>query len=533
MLAPSDIIWHKEADVVVIGYGMAGAVAAITARDCSASVMILEKQAAGSHWSNSSLSAGLVVRPADIGGGIAYMKALCEARGSALLPENDTREGCRYGGGADRGNGCAMRGPAPWTDAETIRVWAEYAFQNKDWIESLGGQVRLVRRGGQHPQLPGAGSIEIWEYRGKGLPMMQLMYEQVASRKVEVLYQTRAVRLLTDADGKVIGVKTVVGGGQEEMNIRAGKAVILCTGGFEDNEEMKLQYLRVYPMYFTGGLGNTGDGIAMAQEAGADLWHMNCASAGLSAKFPDFPLAFPVDLSAKLFADHGASDRRGKGGPGFIIVDKYGQRYTNENFPSHAGWYQVASFDATRLEYPRVPSFFVFDQRRMGLGRLVRTFGAAGPHQLYRWSADNAAELKRGWIISGESAGELADRIGIPRSNLERTVRSWNDACARGRDPDFGRNGSDLVPLDSPPFYAVKLFPGGANTLGGPRRNARAQVLNPFGEPIPRLYAAGECGSVYGMLYPAAGGNLAECIAFGRIAAENAVAEAAMEGNGG
>ena len=85
------------------------------------------------------------------------------------------------------------------------------------------------------------------------------------------------------------------------------------------------------------------------------------------------------------------------------------------------------------------------------------------------------------------------------------------------------------MPLDNPPFYAVRIFPGGPNTQGGPRRNSRAQVVNPFGKPIPGLYAAGECGSIYGMLYPMGGGNLAECIAVGRGAAENAVREKIRE----
>lgn len=109
---------------------------------------------------------------------------------------------------------------------------------------------------------------------------------------------------------------------------------------------------------------------------------------------------------------------------------------------------------------------------------------------------------------------------------LERTVLTWNACCDTGSDPEFHRNPLELVKLDNPPFFAIKLYPGGSNTLGGPRRNHKSQVLNPFGEAIPSLYAAGECGSVYGLLYPAGGGNLAECIAFGRIAAENAVREA-------
>ena len=127
--------------------------------------------------------------------------------------------------------------------------------------------------------------------------------------------------------------------------------------------------------------------------------------------------------------------------------------------------------------------------------------------------------------MKGDTVAELATKLNMPPENLAKSIDTWNKYCQAGNDPDFGRNPLELVPLDEPPFFAIKLFPGGSNTLGGPRRNSRAQVLNPFGEPIPGLYAAGECGSVFGLLYPAGGGNLAECIAFGRIAAENAMRE--------
>ncbi|MFA4911593.1 MAG: FAD-binding protein, partial [Desulfobacteria bacterium] len=116
-------------------------------------------------------------------------------------------------------------------------------------------------------------------------------------------------------------------------------------------------------------------------------------------------------------------------------------------------------------------------------------------------------------------------KIGVDPDNLEQTARGYERYCAQGSDPEFDRQQQDLVPLIKPPFYGVKLLPGGPNTQGGPKRNHQAQVLNVNGDPIPRLYAAGEFGSIYGMLYPSAGSNLAECIAFGRIAGENAAKE--------
>ena len=106
---------------------------------------------------------------------------------------------------------------------------------------------------------------------------------------------------------------------------------------------------------------------------------------------------------------------------------------------------------------------------------------------------------------------------------LEETVARWNSHCQAGSDPDFGRT-MMLCPIQAAPFYAVELSPSMLNTQGGPRRNTRAQVVRPDGSPIPRLYSAGELGSIYSYLYQGTG-NIGECLAFGRIAGRNAAAE--------
>jgi succinate dehydrogenase/fumarate reductase flavoprotein subunit len=160
----------------------------------------------------------------------------------------------------------------------------------------------------------------------------------------------------------------------------------------------------------------------------------------------------------------------------------------------------------------------------MRRGQLVsRETGAAGPLRLYDWSDDNEKELDRGWITRGATIEGLADTLDMEPAVLRQTLRDYNAGCDVGTDA-FGRPPATLVGL-TPPFYAMRLWPGGPNTQGGPERNARAQVMRVTGEPVPRLYAAGELGSVYGTLYPVGGANLAECIAFGRIAGENAADE--------
>jgi hypothetical protein len=169
----------------------------------------------------------------------------------------------------------------------------------------------------------------------------------------------------------------------------------------------------------------------------------------------------------------------------------------------------------------RIPSYWMFDRRRFGSGPLAAPVGQAltGAHS---WSADNRAELERGWIQQGTSVAEVAERVGLEDpAAAERTVRAHNDGCTRAED-EFGRPRESLVPLDSPPFYAIPLFPGASNTSGGPRRNERAQVLDPFGEPIPGLYGAGELGQAIAHLYPSPGASLSDALCFGRIEGEAA-----------
>jgi len=146
----------------------------------------------------------------------------------------------------------------------------------------------------------------------------------------------------------------------------------------------------------------------------------------------------------------------------------------------------------------------------------------------YDWSPDNSREVAKGWIKKADSVDELAKLAGVcdPAARAE-TVARYNAGCASGAD-EFGRPPETLVPLDSPPYYCVPLFPGGPNTCGGPRKDKRARVLDAFGAPIPGLYAAGELGEAVGLLYPANGANLPESICFGRIAAADALGVAAL-----
>jgi len=147
------------------------------------------------------------------------------------------------------------------------------------------------------------------------------------------------------------------------------------------------------------------------------------------------------------------------------------------------------------------------------------------------WSNDNFEELNRGWIRSGNTIEELATNIKknefgkrMDAADLAASINRYNELCAKKNDDDYSRPVSSMLPVNAPPYYAFAKVAGGVCTHGGPRRSARAEVLDPELVPIPRLFSAGELGSIYGRTYSVTGGNIGEASAFGRIAGRNAAA---------
>jgi len=525
-------VYHAEAfdrtvDVIVIGFGDAGAVAALTAREAGAEVLVVEKQAHDARRPNSQFSAGLFISPSDPESAEHYMRQLYRV-------DDDLYE----------------------TDPDLIRTWAQECSQNAAWLRDQGGDCYLFRDGGEHTHLEGYESIQVYKpdmiahpngtgHQGWGWGLFQFLTGKVIDAGVEVMYGSRAKWLLTNARHAVVGLRVAHGG--RTTNIGARNGVILACGGIEYNEWLKLNYLRESPPRVYGNPENTGDGILMAQEVGAELWHMNSCAARVVGYFPEsgYPGGCPMDIwgvegfeAAKLPKEdvEGADEVtltsadsemtvRNHDIPAAVFVNRDGERFTNEVYRGHTLYYELTDLDSHRLVYPKIPSWWIFDDRRFAAGPLTPNFfGPGGPLRQIPWSADNVAEVDRGWVITAASIEELAPRCEIDPATLVRTLQRYNALCAEGSDPDHGRPASTLTALEGPTYYAVKLWPGGPNTQGGPRHNADGQVMRVTGEPIPGLYAAGEIGSMYGMLYPAGGGNIAECLAFGRIAGRNAAA---------
>ena len=482
--------WDIEADVVIVGYGSSGAVAALTAAEAGATVVILEKQRqgtgveVGNHYSTSHMSGGVYLQPMVYDATIEYFRAMSRV---------------------ESGHG-VMTTPEGWSGDDLIEAYTVEALHNKEWLDERGFTLEKIGEGAEH-NLPGVETFVSYRFENAGLGMMRHFEKLIAEQpKITVLYSTPATHLVTNLQGEVVGVRAEQGEtNPKPISLHARNGVLMAMGGFEFNEDMKLNYLKVYPTYFTGSEATTGDGFKMVAEVGAQLWHMNCASARLVAKFPEYPNAISLWMG-------------GLRPTPYILVDKYGKRWTNEKIKGHTVYLETTLFDSQKLDYPRIPSYWVFDKKRMTSAKLAGAgAGIQGAMGRYQWSSGNKDELERGWIIEAPTIEALAEQLGMEPSVLAKTVATYNGYCEEGVDPEFDRDPKDLLPIGEGPFYAIQVWPGGPNTQGGARHDTQCRILDMNNNPIPGLYGSGEFGSLFGLLYPSAGGNLSECFAMGRV----------------
>jgi succinate dehydrogenase/fumarate reductase flavoprotein subunit len=479
--------WDFETDVAVVGCGAAGVATAITAYELGAKVVILEKATEAEAGGNTRVAGQGYLNTSSAEKAAAYLTALC---GPYTLP------------------------PA------MVEVWAEEMCRNNDWLKSLGGDPQEHQHqpvGIEFPDLPGADCVhKFHDGPTYGYSYTWRLFERlVKERPIPILYETPGQELLQNGDNKeVIGV--CAGHGSKSIAVKARRAVVLTCGGFENNQEMIRTYLPGLPCCYTSGTPhNEGDGIAMAMAIGADLWHMNnYAGPSMALKVPEIRTTFSMQ------ALHFSKTMPG----GMIVVGPDAKRFADEKYktrhgkvPMNGRWFPLAV---------PCPAFMIFDHVLFSAGPLYDKNPSHGWTQIierYDWSNDNRAELATGWIKSADSLTGLAVRVGLDPAMLASSVTRWNRHCDAGRDDDFGRT-LMLAPIAVGPFYAVELSPSMLNTQGGPRRNEKAQIVRPDGTPIPRLYSAGELGSIYSYLYQGTG-NIGECLAFGRIAGRHAAAE--------
>ncbi len=538
---------QAEVDVVVAGSGAAGMTAALTAAHLGLSVLVIEKtqyfggstaRSGGGIWApgNTVLrDAGVADTPGQARAYLAHVapdvpaglrEALLE-HGPDMLSLVLAMTPLRFAwvpGYADYypeapGGLAAGRSiePVPF-DGRVLG--AELAHLGRPYLPSPVAITQAEYRWlslGRHPRAVRAGlrvAGRAARTRLLGHRMLSMGQALAAGLRAGLIASGVPVWLdtpltgLETQDGRVTGVRATRGG--EPVLIRARRGVLVASGGFERNEEMRRQYQRppIGTEWTTGAAGNTGDGIRAGQDLGAATGLMDDAWWGPSIPLRGGPYFCLAERSL----------------PGCVLVNGAGQRFVNESAPYVDAVH--AMYDANTPENPHIPAWLIFDQRY----RDRYVFAGLPPHRPLprRWYAAGA-------VVRADDLAGLARAAGVDAEGLVKTVTRFNEFATAGRDEDFGRGDSaydryygdprrrpnpNLAPLARAPFYAVKIVPGDLGTKGGLRTDERARVLREDGTTVEGLFAAGNASaSVMGHSYAGAGATIGPAMTFGYIAA--------------
>ena len=542
---------QAEFDVVVVGSGAAGMTAALTAAHHGLRVVVIEKtdrfggstaRSGGGLWlpGNEVLrKAGVRDTPGRARAYLAYVAGdgVTQARQRALLEHGPAMlafvrastpvDFAWVPGYADyypEAPGGLAQGrsiePVPLDGrvlgAELARLNPAYA-PAPNGITITQADYRWLSLGPRHPRAMLATAKILGRMARTRLlrqPMLSLGQALAAGLRAGLLAREVPVWLGTPmtglrmTDGRVTGVEVTRDG--RPALIRAGRGVVLAAGGFEHNEQMRRRYQRqpIGTEWTTGAAGNTGDAITAGEAAGAALDLMDDAWWGPSIPLSGGPYFCLAERSL----------------PGCLLVNGAGQRFVNESAPYVDAVH--AMYDGHCDAVPHIPSWLITDQRY----RNSYVFAGLPPRKPLprRWYAAGA-------VYRAPTVAELADQVGIDPAALAKTVVRFNEFAQAGRDEDFHRGNSAydryysdprrrpnpcLAPLDTPPFYAVKIVPGDLGTKGGLRTDERARVLRADGTPIAGLYAAGNTSAaVMGHSYAGAGATIGPAMTFGYLAA--------------
>lgn len=512
--------WDRESDIVIVGFGAAGANAGIAAIKAGAEPLILEAAPRELRGGNSGVCGGGWICPTDVD---AYAEFLYRLN-LCVDDKDELREFAE-----------SLSGMCDWMDELEID-WMDthrtgFNFYPKSFPEmadTMNNSMRGVTETGmEHHAMADADGNQAMGGKYFYEPMASV-YEGLGG---EVLYETRGLELVQNPQtGEILGVKAEDPNGSI-MYIKARRGVILACGGYEANHEYTDNYvLPNMNIGVTGSPYNRGDGVRMAARAGAKLRHMSCYEwQGYGIRlFPDDPVMSMVTTSTNWHTENR-----------IIMVNKYGKRfYREDKRMGHTRTFPGTEFDGyadstdTINDYAGAPAFAIFDQARFeegpgnfygGADKLA--MGWFGQHDLYKWSDDNSAELASGIIVQADTLEELANKLGFVDADVfTDTVIRYNGFVDAGVDEDFGRDPASMVKIETAPFYAIEVWPSLLNTQGGPVRKAlTSRVLDEEGNEIPRLYSAGELGSRFGLVYHGSGNTTEACMS-GKIAAEDAAA---------
>ena len=483
-----------DADVVVVGAGGAGMTAAITAAGEGKSVVILESQSmvgGNSVRATGGMNAGKTVYQDEneFGESAGVEKTLKTA--AEKYADNETITALAktvseqwaayqanptgYFDSVELMELDTMIGGKGINDPELVETLCANSADAIDWLDEHGITLHNVSSFGgasvkriHRPVNAEGKTVSVGSY------MIPLLEENCEKAGVKMMLDTTATEILTDANGAAVGVKAT-GASGETVTVNA-KAVVLATGGFGANLDMVVKYKPELKGFMTTNApGIQGQGIEMAQAIGAATVDMD-----------------QIQIHPTVEANTAALITEGLRGDGAILINEEGQRFIDE-----VGTRDVVS--AAEIAQTGSYSWLVVDQAMADASSVIQGY------------------IKKGYTVTGATYEELGKAMGVDAAAFAETMEKWNGYVEAKNDPDFGRT-SFANPLNTAPYYAVKVTAGVHHTMGGLKINANTEVLNEKGEVIPGLFAAGEVtGGVHGA--NRLGGNaVADFTVFGRIA---------------
>ena len=483
-----------DADVVVVGAGGAGMTAAITAAAEGKSVVILESQSmvgGNSVRATGGMNAGKTVYQDEneFGESAGVEKTLKTA--AEKYADNETITALAktvseqwaayqanptgYFDSVELMELDTMIGGKGINDPELVETLCANSADAIDWLDEHGITLHNVSSFGgasvkriHRPVNAEGKTVSVGSY------MIPLLQENCEKAGVKMMLDTTATEILTDANGAAVGVKAT-GASGETVTVNA-KAVVLATGGFGANLDMVVKYKPELKGFMTTNApGIQGQGIEMAQAIGAATVDMD-----------------QIQIHPTVEANTAALITEGLRGDGAILINEEGQRFIDE-----VGTRDVVS--AAEIAQTGSYSWLVVDQAMADASSVIQGY------------------IKKGYTVTGATYEELGKAMGVDAAAFAETMEKWNGFVEAKNDPDFGRT-SFANPLNTAPYYAVKVTAGVHHTMGGLKINANTEVLNEKGEVIPGLFAAGEVtGGVHGA--NRLGGNaVADFTVFGRIA---------------
>ena len=483
-----------EADVVVVGAGGAGMTAAITAAGEGKSVVILESQSmvgGNSVRATGGMNAGKTVYQDEneFGESAGVEKTLKTA--AEKYADNETITALAktvseqwaayqanptgYFDSVELMELDTMIGGKGINDPELVETLCANSADAIDWLDEHGITLHNVSSFGgasvkriHRPVNAEGKTVSVGSY------MIPLLQENCKKAGVQILLNTTANEILTDANGAAVGIKAT-GSTGETVTVNA-KAVVLTTGGFGANLDMVVKYKPELKGFMTTNApGIQGQGIEMAQAIGAATVDMD-----------------QIQIHPTVEANTAALITEGLRGDGAVLINAEGKRFIDE-----VGTRDVVS--AAEIAQTGSYSWLVVDQAMVDASSVIQGY------------------IKKGYTVTGATYEELGKAMGVDAAAFAETMEKWNGYVEAKNDPDFGRT-SFANPLNTAPYYAVKVTAGVHHTMGGLKINANTEVLNEKGEVIPGLFAAGEVtGGVHGA--NRLGGNaVADFTVFGRIA---------------